>query len=167
MLEKDDHFERLFHFWRPDPIGLLAAQAQKTSGSFHEALRAVSFVEFRPNPETRLGFPMAQLCHYALERNPANDGPTDPLTERLTLAFSTADIVLLGARLAALLPLLNSHTLEWVATIDSRYAQANAAPWIGKIDVGHFEKTQPPPSGEGNLAPAPSKGEKISGGQQM
>jgi|GEM_PF-7128366 len=41
---------------------------------------------------------------------------------------------------------LNGHTLEWVAAVDPRYTNADASPWVGKIVVGHFDKSQPPQS---------------------
>jgi hypothetical protein len=57
-----------------------------------------SFVEFQLTLETRQGFALAQLLHYTLEANPAA-GNKDESPERLTLAFSTADVVIFGARL--------------------------------------------------------------------
>ena len=114
-------------------------EAGKNAASFHDASHAVSFVEFRPDARTRVGFPMAQLCHYTLEPNP--DGNRDAPPERLTLAFSTADVVVSGARLAGLVTLLAAHTLEWVAVVDARYANAEDRAWVGAITVGHFGKS--------------------------
>lgn len=101
------------------------------------ASQAVSFVEFRPDAVTRAGFPMAQLCHYTLEPNPdAGDQPDAP-RERLTLAFSTADVVLVGLRLAALLEPLQQHRLASVVAHDARYAHAGAPqPWVARITIG-------------------------------
>ena len=126
---------------------------QDAPASFHQSLtpRSISFVEFRPDALTRVGFPMAQLCSYTLEPNPAADGPGDPLAERLTLGFSTADVVLFGARLAGLIPLLNEHRLEWVAQVDDRYLNANSLAWVGRIAIGRLDQAQPP-KGEGNPA---------------
>jgi hypothetical protein len=47
-----------------------------------------TFIEFRPDPHKRVGFPWAQLCHYTLEPHRADDAEA---AERLKLAFSTAD----------------------------------------------------------------------------
>jgi len=63
-----------------------------------------AFIEFRPDAHQRVGFPWAQLCHYTLEPN--RDAELDT-PERLTLAFSTADVVLGGARLGKLVELIN------------------------------------------------------------
>ena len=114
-------------------------EAEKNSASCHEAMHTVSFVEFRPAARTRVGFPMAQLCHYTLEPHP--DGNRDAAPERLTLAFSTADVVVSGARLAGLVTLLAEHKLEWVAAVDARYANADERAWVGEIAVGHFGKS--------------------------
>lgn len=112
--------------------------ALQTNASFHEVIRLVSIIEFRPDLRTRVGFATAQFCHYTLEPNP--DATADVAPERLTIAFSTADVTILGARLAHLVVLLNKQNLEWVAAIDDRYANANERPWVGKITVGRFDK---------------------------
>ena len=42
------------------------------------------YIELRPDPRTKTGFPVAQLCHHTLEANPGGDeGKEAP--ERLTL----------------------------------------------------------------------------------
>lgn len=115
-----------------------AASWPKPSGAFHEANCSVSFIEFRPDPHTRTGFAMSQLCNYTLEANP--DVQRDLSPERLTFCFSTADVVLFGARLAGILALLNSHTLEWVAALDARYLNADSRPWVGRIVVTRLDK---------------------------
>jgi hypothetical protein len=125
-----------------DLVAAKKAEEQKAAGSFHESSRSVSFVEFRPDPHTRAGFAMSQLCNYTLEAN--LDVQRDMSPERLTFCFSTADVVLFGARLAGLLPLLGSHTLEWVAALDARYLNADSRPWVGRIVVTRLDK---PPQG--------------------
>jgi hypothetical protein len=121
-----------------DLVAAKKIEEQKAAGSFHETHRTVSFIEFRPDPHTRSGFAMSQLCNYTLEANP--DVQRDMSPERLTLAFSTADVVLFGARLDGLVALLNSHTLEWVAALDARYLNADARPWVGRIVVTRLDK---------------------------
>jgi hypothetical protein len=99
---------------------------------------SASFIEFRPDPHTRVGFPMAQLCHYTLEPNPGGD-PDAP--ERLTLAFSTADVVIVGARLGKLVELIGTHDLAAVSVLDARYAGTlGRDPWVGGITVTHIGK---------------------------
>ena len=59
------------------------------------------------------------LCHYTLDANPDPEGDA---RERLTLAFSTADVVVTGARLALLLEPLHQHRLASLAAMDARMA---------------------------------------------
>lgn len=97
-----------------------------------------AFIEFRPDAHRRLGFPWAQLCHYTLEPNPGSDDTP----ERLTLAFSTADVVLVGARLAKLVDLIHEHDLDWVAVVDARHAGLLArAPWVATIAIARLDKS--------------------------
>lgn len=99
----------------------------------------VSFIEFRPDARTRAGFAVAQLCHYTLDANPDADGDA---RERLTLAFSTADVVVTGARLVLLLEPLNQHRLASLAALDARYANAGAPkPWVAKIVIARLDKS--------------------------
>jgi hypothetical protein len=71
-------------------------------------------------PRTRHGFALAQLLHYTLE--PEVGELTDAPRERLTLAFSTADVVVSGVRLAGLCDLLREHKLAAVWPLAERYA---------------------------------------------
>ena len=63
----------------------------------------VSFIEFQPDGHTRCGFAVSQLLQYTLDTDPPklNSQPAPP--ERLELGFSTADVIVRGARLALLL----------------------------------------------------------------
>lgn len=98
-----------------------------------------AFIEFRPDAHRRLGFPWAQLCHYTLEPHRGDDAETP---ERLTLAFSTADVVLVGARLGKLVDLVNEHDLEWVAVVDARHAGLLArALWVASIAINRLDKS--------------------------
>jgi hypothetical protein len=114
-------------------------EAEEAASCHTNAARtgSASFVEFRPDPHTRVGFPMAQLCHYTLEANPGDqDAP-----ERLTLAFSTADVTITGARLGRLVELLATHDLAAVSALDPRYQPAlGRNPWVGTISVAHIGK---------------------------
>lgn len=97
----------------------------------------VSFIEFRPDARTRAGFAVAQLCHYTLDANPDGDA-----RERPTLVFSTADVVVTGARLALLLEPLIQHRLASLAAMDARYANAGAPkPWVAKIVIAWLDKS--------------------------
>ena len=114
-------------------------EAAEAASCYGRAARtgSASFVEFRPDPHTCVGFPMGQLCHYTLEPN----GGDQDAPERLTLAFSTADVVIVGARLGKLVELLGGHDLAAVSALDARYAGTfDREPWVGKISVTHISK---------------------------
>ncbi len=107
-----------------------------------EVGRAVSFIEFRPDAHTRTGFAASQLLHYTLEPNPATEDAKGAPPERLTFAFHTADVVVLGARLAKLVELIQAHELASVIALDARYANADGGqPWVGKIAIERFDKS--------------------------
>jgi hypothetical protein len=100
-----------------------------------------SFIEFRPTPRTRHGFALAQLLHYTLE--PDLGELTDAPRERLTLAFSTADVVVFGVRLAGLADLLREHKLAAVWPLAERYAnlfpdKPVVAEIVGKRPTGYL-----------------------------
>ncbi len=96
------------------------------------------FIELRPDPRTKTGFPVAQLCHYTLEANPSGELEAP---ERLTLGFSTADVVVTGARLGKLVELINEHGLASVSAVDARYAgTVGRGPWVAKIAIARIDK---------------------------
>jgi hypothetical protein len=98
----------------------------------------VRYVEFRPDAHTKTGFP-AQLCHYTLEPN----GGDEAAPERLTLAFHSADVVLVGARLSLLVELLGNNNLASVTALDARFAETlGKNPWVAKITIKFFGKGQ-------------------------
>jgi hypothetical protein len=98
------------------------------------------FIELRPDPRTKTGFPVAQLCHYTLEANPGGDeGKEAP--ERLTLGFSTADVAIVGTRLGKLVELINEHGLASVSAVDARYAgTVGRGPWVASITIARLDK---------------------------
>lgn len=67
-------------------------------------------------------------------------GKARPLT--IGLAFSTADVVLVGARFGKLVELVHEHDLEWVAVVDARHAGLLArAPWVASIAINRLDKS--------------------------
>jgi len=113
--------------------------AEKAEPTCHAIRSNATWVDFHVSPHSRCGFPVGQLCHYTLE---ANDGGGDEPPERLTLAFPTADVVLLGARLARLVELLHDHSLGAVTPLDARYSNAlGKAPWVARIVVSRIDKS--------------------------
>ena len=55
---------------------------------------------------------------------------------------STADVVLLGARLAKLVELIHDHSLGSVTPLDARYSNALGPqrPWVARIVVSRIDK---------------------------
>lgn len=116
------------------------ASEEAVPSCYKESLRSqpAAFIEFRPDPQTRTGFGAAQLLHYTLE--PHRDNQDAP--ERLTLGFSTADVVILGVRLGKLVGLLNEHLLGSVSILDVRYAATlDKKPWVASISITRLDKS--------------------------
>ena len=102
---------------------------------------ASSFIEFRPTPHTRHGFALAQLLHYALEPDPELPPDATP-RERLVFAFSTADVVLFGLRLATLADLLREHKLAAVWPLPERYGNLEPSqPFVTVITIRMLDKS--------------------------
>jgi len=96
-------------------------------------------VEFWPDPHTRIGFPVGQLCHHTLAPNPGDQAAP----EKLTLAFHTADVVIVGARLTPLVEHVLKNALMSVTALDARYCETlGDEPWVSKITVKFFGKQQ-------------------------
>lgn len=114
--------------------------AEKAEPSCHTIRSNAVFVEFNVTPHSRCGFPIGQLCHYTLESNNVEGGDEPP--ERLTLAFPTADVVLLGARLGKLVESIHDHSLGSVTPLDARYSNAlGQRPWVARIVVSRIDKS--------------------------
>jgi hypothetical protein len=122
---------------------IAARRGEQPPACFDDDAHARSFIEFQPAPESRLGFALAQLLHYTLEANPASEDDKDAAPERLTLAFSTADVVIFGARLVRLTDLLREHKLAVVRSLSGRYRHVeSSAPWVGEIAVRRLDKSE-------------------------
>lgn len=96
-----------------------------------------AFIEFRPNPHTRQGFSASQLLHYTLEPDPELPlGESPAPRERLVFAFSTADVVVFGARLSHLVELLREHKLMAVSAMAERYVNLDTSqPFVSAIAI--------------------------------
>lgn len=79
-------------------------------------------IEFHFDEEHRHGFHSGQLIDYTLEPNPDADDDKNAPPQRLALAFSTADVVILGWRLARLADHLRENKLAAVGILPKRYA---------------------------------------------
>ena len=84
------------------------------------------------------GFPYVHLLNYLLEKNP--DGSENDPPERLSLWFSTHDVLVLGWRLDALRSLLREGKVACVTAKEPRYANLNAQkPFVGEIVINEVK----------------------------
>jgi hypothetical protein len=93
-------------------------------------------IEFHQDQHHRRGFHASQLIDYTLEPNPdAGDDKNAP-AQKLSLAFSTADVVVLGWRLGLLANYLRDNRLSAVGVIPKRYAELErAAAFVASIKI--------------------------------
>ena len=78
-------------------------------------------IEFVLAEDQRHGFHNSQLIDYRLEPNSSEEKDASP--DKLTLAFATADVVILGWRLSTLSDHLRDGDLLVVRSRPSRYVQ--------------------------------------------
>ena len=76
-------------------------------------------IEFAFSESERHGFHTSQLLDYRLEPNSTDEADAPP--EKLTLAFATADVMILGWRLSTLSDHLRDGDLLVVRSRPSRY----------------------------------------------
>ena len=77
-------------------------------------------IEFVLAEDQRRGFHTGQLIDYRLEPNSSDEKDAPP--DKLTLAFATADVVILGWKLSSLAEHLRDGDLLSVRAMPSRYA---------------------------------------------
>ena len=99
-------------------------------------------IEFHLDEEHRHGFHTSQLIHYTLEPNPdAGEEKTAP-PQKLAIAFSTADVVILGWRLGRLADLLRENDLATVHVLPKRYADLDrGGPFVVAIIITPISKS--------------------------
>ncbi|HOW80659.1 MAG TPA: hypothetical protein P5186_15940 [Candidatus Paceibacterota bacterium] len=117
----------------------------KDNECFVSLEKAHAYVEFYPDANQRLGFHTGQLLHYRLEPYPeageGDSGHSPGPPEKLTLAFATADIALLGWRLGRIADELREGQLLAVRTLPDRYAHLDPAPTrVAQITVTPISK---------------------------
>ncbi len=93
----------------------------------------------------RRGFHASQLIEYTLEPNPdaKNDdgGQAQAAPDKLTFAFSTADVVVLGWRLDRLADRLSENKLAVVGILPKRYADFDRnKPFVASIKIEPLAK---------------------------
>jgi hypothetical protein len=109
--------------------------------SIFTEIHPVSFIEFHLNAHCRQGFSLSYLINYRLENILPLSGEVEP--QRLTLAFSNADVVISGWRLDNARESLRLGVLSLVkATPDAaRYEQMIPKDGIvAKIEISSIER---------------------------
>jgi hypothetical protein len=99
-------------------------------------------IEFHLDEEHRHGFHTSQLIDYTLEPNP--DAGEDKIAppQKLEIAFSTADVVILGWRLGRLADLLRENDLATVHVLSKRYADLDRLkPFVASIIISPISKS--------------------------
>ncbi len=100
-------------------------------------------VEFHLDKEHRHGFHANQLIDYTLEPNPDASEDKNAPPQKLALAFSTADVVILGWRLGRLADLLRENELAAVHVLPKRYADLDRGrPFVTSIIITPINKGQ-------------------------
>jgi hypothetical protein len=100
-------------------------------------------IEFHLDGERRHGFHTSQLIDYTLEPNPDTGEDKNAPPQKLTVAFSTADVVVLAWRLARLADLLRENELATVHVLPERYAEVESArPFVASIMVTPITRRQ-------------------------
>jgi hypothetical protein len=100
-------------------------------------------IEFHLDEERRRGFHTSQLIDYTLEPNPHAGDDKDAPPQKLALAFSTADVVILGWRLDRLADLLRENNLATVHVLSKRYAELDGSrPFVASIIITAISKGQ-------------------------
>jgi len=93
-------------------------------------------IEFHLSEHSRRAFHSSQLIENTLEPNPdAEDDKNEP-PQKLALAFSAADVVVLGWRLGLLADKLQENDLAAVRVLPKRFAELDRhMPFIAAISI--------------------------------
>lgn len=111
-------------------MSLTKDQCHTSSGKY------CACVEFHLDEEHRHGFHTSQLIDYILEPNPDAEDDKNAPPQKLALAFSTADVVILGWRLGRLADLLRENDLATVHVLPKRYADFDSIkPFVTSIII--------------------------------
>lgn len=93
-------------------------------------------VEFRCRDGRIHGFPYGHLLHFLHETNPDAEHQPNAPAERFLFSFSTHDVVFLGWRMKALVPLLCVGRLASVYAVEARYyGLTKDTPFVCEITV--------------------------------
>ncbi len=97
-------------------------------------------IEFVLAEDQRRGFHTGQLIDYRLEPNSSDEKDAPP--DKLTLAFATADVVILGWKLSSLAEHLRDGDLLSVRSSPARYAHLErSTAYVASITVTAIPKS--------------------------
>lgn len=98
-------------------------------------------IEFQLSEHKRRGFHASQLIDYTLELNPDAKEDKDAPQQKFAIAFSTADVVVLGWRLDFLADKLMEGTLAALRILPKRYADFDRSkPFVASITITPIAK---------------------------
>jgi len=101
-------------------------------------------IEFHLDDEHRHGFNTSQLIDYTLGPDPDSGEDKNTPPQKLALAFSTADVVILGWRLGILADKLRENDLATVHVLPKRYADLDhGRPFVASISITPIGRSPP------------------------
>jgi len=105
------------------------SKANTTAGKY------CACIQFHLDEHHRHGFNTSQLIEYRLEPNPDAEDKNAPL-QKLTIVFSTADVLLLGSNLGLLADKLRENDLASVHVQPKRYSGIDRnAPFVTVVKI--------------------------------
>jgi hypothetical protein len=99
-------------------------ETDAASACIHEKPQECQLVDFVTQDGRYYSFPLAQLVQCVLERNPSFEEQPDSPSDRLTIAFPTQDVVVLGWNLNQLRDALDRGKPVLVQARDARHVGA-------------------------------------------
>ena len=109
---------------------------------YSTSVKYCACIEFHLDEERRHGFHTSQLIDYTLEPNPDAGEDKNAPPQKLALAFSTADVVVLGWRLGFLADKLQENDLAAVRALAKRYAEVDRhMPFVASITITPIAKS--------------------------
>jgi hypothetical protein len=108
---------------------------------YHTANTYAACIEFHLDEHRRRGFSASQLIAFAFDPNPDADGDKNQPPQKLSLTYSTADVVVLGWRLSLVVDYLRDNKLSAVGILPKRYAELeNRSPFVSSITITPVSK---------------------------
>lgn len=122
----------------------MADTTTENNDSYSTAEKYCACIEFHLSEHKRHGFHTSQLIQYTLDANPdAEDDKNEP-PQKLALAFSTADVVILGWWLGRLADKLRENNLAVVRVQPKRFANLQRfTSFVSSISITPVEKLMP------------------------